>query len=34
MPAGGKPVLCEKPLVPNLAVARELVALARERTSS
>jgi predicted dehydrogenase len=27
----GKPVLCEKPLVPNLAVARELVALARER---
>lgn len=27
----GKPVLCEKPLVPNLAVARELVALSRER---
>jgi|APLow6443716910_1056828.scaffolds.fasta_scaffold40230_2 predicted dehydrogenase len=27
----GKPVLCEKPLVPNLAVAREIVALARER---
>ena len=27
----GKPVLCEKPLVPNLAVARDLVALARER---
>lgn len=27
----GKPVLCEKPLVPNLALARELVGLARER---
>jgi predicted dehydrogenase len=27
----GKPVLCEKPLVPSLALARELVALARER---
>lgn len=27
----GKPVLCEKPLVPNLAVAQELVSLARER---
>lgn len=27
----GKPVLCEKPLVPNLAAARELVALAQER---
>ena len=27
----GKAVLCEKPLVPNLAVAQELVALARER---
>ena len=27
----GKPVLCEKPLVPSLAMARELVALARER---
>ena len=29
--AAGKPVLCEKPLVPNLAVAREMVALAQER---
>ena len=27
----GKPVLCEKPMVPSLAVARELVALSRER---
>jgi predicted dehydrogenase len=27
----GKPVLCEKPLVPNLAQARALVRLARER---
>jgi len=27
----GKAVLCEKPLAPNLAVARELVALAQER---
>jgi predicted dehydrogenase len=27
----GKPVLCEKPLVPSLAVARELVVLAREQ---
>jgi predicted dehydrogenase len=27
----GKPVLCEKPLVPNLAQARELVALSRQR---
>jgi predicted dehydrogenase len=27
----GKPVLCEKPLVPSLALARELVALAQER---
>lgn len=27
--AGGKPVLCEKPLVPNLAQGREVVALAR-----
>jgi predicted dehydrogenase len=27
----GKPVLCEKPLVPSLSVARELVSLARER---
>jgi predicted dehydrogenase len=27
----GKPVLCEKPLVPSLAAARELVSLARER---
>jgi predicted dehydrogenase len=27
----GKPVLCEKPLVPSLAVARELVSLSRER---
>lgn len=27
----GKPVLCEKPLVPSLAAARELVALAREQ---
>jgi predicted dehydrogenase len=27
----GKPVLCEKPLVPTLAVARELVALAQDR---
>jgi len=29
--AAGKPVLCEKPLVPTLAVAREMVALAQER---
>lgn len=29
--AAGKPVLCEKPLVPDLATGRELVALARER---
>lgn len=27
----GKPVLCEKPMVPSLAIARELVSLARER---
>jgi len=27
----GKPVLCEKPLVPTLAVARELVTLAQDR---
>jgi predicted dehydrogenase len=27
----GKPVLCEKPMVPSLAVAREMVALAQER---
>ena len=29
--AAGKPVLCEKPLVPNLAQAKALVQLARER---
>jgi predicted dehydrogenase len=29
--AAGKPVLCEKPLVPNLAQGRALVSLARER---
>jgi predicted dehydrogenase len=29
--AAGKPVLCEKPLVPTLAVAREMVALSHER---
>ncbi len=27
----GKPVLCEKPLVPSLAAAREIVALAQDR---
>ena len=27
----GKPILCEKPLVPNLALAQELVSLAHER---
>jgi predicted dehydrogenase len=29
--AAGKPVLCEKPLVPTLALAREMVALSHER---
>jgi predicted dehydrogenase len=29
--SGGKPVLCEKPLVPTLAQAQEIVALARQR---
>ena len=29
--AAGKPVLCEKPLVPTAGLARELVALARQR---
>jgi predicted dehydrogenase len=29
--AAGRPVLCEKPLVPNLATAREIVAQARDR---
>lgn len=29
--SAGKPVLCEKPLVPHLALGKQLVALARER---